>query len=267
MMKSALRVCAPAFLLGSAPALAAQDMPQEVMAAAGEALAESWAADPLSPEQEARVPAATKVVDSLFPIGTYREMMTGTIGPMTQSMVGAASQVPFSVMSAAIGLSDEETEGMSDATIGEVMALIDPAFEERVALSSGLSTELLNTVVDRIEPSIRAGLMRAYASRFTEAQLTEMQGFFETETGSEFARQNYLIFVDPQFISAMGEAMPVIMEVMPDIAAKLEEDMAALPAPRSYSDLSEDERQQLADLLGMTQEQLEERESELFGEF
>jgi hypothetical protein len=266
-MKSALRVFASALLLGSAPALAAQDMPQEVMAAAGEAMAESWAADPLTPEQEARVPAATKVVDSLFPVGTYREMMNDTIGPMTRSMVGAASQVPFSVMSASIGLSEEEAEGMSDATIGEVMALIDPAFEERVALSSGITTDLMDAVVDRIEPSMRAGLMRAYASRFTEAQLTEMQGFFETETGASFAKQSYLIFADPQVISAMGEAMPVIMEVMPDIMTKLEEDMAALPAPRSYSDLSEDEQQQLADLLGMTQEQLQERESELFGEF
>jgi hypothetical protein len=223
-----------------------------------------FVADPLSSEQEERLPEAMKVVDSVFPAGTYRTMMDDSVKPMMGSMMGAADQLPMSMMGQMLGLSSEEVTAMGDATIGDIMEIMDPAYDQRINLSSQLSIDLMDAVVDQIEPPLRAGLTRAYAVKFTSDQLAEMNAFFATETGSYYASQSFLIFTDPQVMAAMSDMMPVMMEQIPELTRKLEADMAALPAPRMYEDLSETEKGQLAELLGMSEAELEERQSSLF---
>ena len=228
------------------------------------ALSNMFEADPLTQEQQARLPAALKIIDQVFPVGTYRTMMDESVKPMMSSMFGATEQLPVSMMGGLLGLSPDEVTAMGDTTIGEVMAIMDPAFEQRTALSAQLSIDLLDSVVDTIEPPVRAGLARAYAVKFTDQQLEEMHAFFSTETGSYFASQSFLIFTDPQVMAAMSDMMPVMMEQIPPLAEKLEADMAELPAPRQYSDLTAAQRSTLADLLGMTPAELEERQNSLF---
>ena len=237
---------------------------QQASEALSSALANMFVADPLSSEQEERLPEAMKVVDSVFPAGTYRTMMDDSVKPMMGSMMGAADQLPMSMMGQMLGLSSEEVTAMGDATIGDIMEIMDPAYDQRINLSSQLSIDLMDAVVDQIEPPLRAGLTRAYAVKFTSDQLAEMNAFFATETGSYYASQSFLIFTDPQVMAAMSDMMPVMMEQIPELTRKLEADMAALPAPRMYEDLSETEKGQLAELLGMSEAELEERQSSLF---
>lgn len=229
-----------------------------------QAMADAFAAEPLTAEQETRVPAAVAVVDQVFPEGTYRRMMDESLKPMMGSLFGSTSALPVAIIGEAIGIAPDEVEVMGDTTIGEIMEIVDPVWQERSGLVSNLTLELMDGIVDQVEPPMRAGLARAYAVRFTDQQLAELSAFFATETGAYYAGESYIIFTDPQVMGAMQEMVPAMMEMVPELTRKMEERMAALPEMRSYTDLSEVERDRLASLLGLTREALEEKEGGFF---
>jgi len=230
-----------------------------------EAMAKAFAAEPLTDEQEARVPAAMLVVDKIFPDGAYGRMIGDAVKPMMSSLLGSSSALPFVMVAELIGVPAAEVEDMGETTVAQVMAIVDPAWEERTVVTTDLTLELLEGIVAQVEPPMRAGLARAYAVRFTNAQLAELSAFFETETGGYYAGESFIIFADPQVMSAMQAMMPAMMNIVPELTKKMEERMAALPPVRRYSELNESERRELAGLFGMTLEELEESRGTFLG--
>lgn len=154
-------------------------------------MAEIFKADPLTPEQEARLPAAEAVVMKIFPPGTYMKITT-----------------------------DETMRWMTE-------------------------------IMDKVEPEFRDGLGHAYAVRFDASELAEMSRFFATPAGEHYAAESMLIMTDPQVMSKMSKMMPMMMEAMPEMAAAIQERTAALPAPKSAEDLTDEERAKLAELMGV----------------
>ncbi|MGB7373406.1 DUF2059 domain-containing protein [Pontixanthobacter sp.] len=225
----------------------------EVMALLGD----MFQADPLTAEQEALLPLALVTVDQVFPEGTYRTLMEETMQPMFDSMFGTMGEWPVATFARIGGLPDDEVAGLGDTTLQEITEIVDPAFGERTRLSGQAAVEMITNLVDQIEPSYRAGLARAYAVRFTRTQLTELNAFFETPTGKYYAGQSMLIYADPQVMAAMNEMMPAMMEMLPAMMAEMETRTAALPAPKTYDDLTADERTRLSELLGVSEGDLE----------
>ncbi|MEO1730327.1 MAG: DUF2059 domain-containing protein, partial [Pseudomonadota bacterium] len=109
-------------------------------------------------------------------------------------------------------------------------------------------------------------LARAYAVRFTEEELADLDAYFATEVGKKYAAESFLIFSDPQVMSAMNEMMPAMMETMPTMMGSVGEMASKYPKGRTFSDLNPEEQDRLAALLGTTLEDLAanepERESE-----
>jgi len=101
-----------------------------------------------------------------------------------------------------------------------------------------------------MEPDVRAGLIEAYARRFTTAQLTELDRFFSTPTGNSFAAQSMLVYMDPAVMTRMQKMMPKIMEMMPDMIKKMQTATAAFPPMPKDSKLTKEQRDKLAALLG-----------------
>jgi hypothetical protein len=217
-------------------------------------------AEPLSAEQEARIPAAEQVVARIFPPGTYARMMNDTMKPMMDNIMGSFMDAPMSEIAKLSGLPADQLPQMGEGSLREVMAILDPAFEERTRLMSGVTMQLVSDMMVEIEPSYRAGLARAYASRFTEAELADMAAYFATPTGAKYAAESMLINTDPQVMSTMNEMMPTMMRLMPDMMAKAKEAEAQFPPPRSFSDLSPAEQARLAELLGTSVEELRKNE-------
>lgn len=56
-----------------------------------------------------------------------------------------------------------------------------------------------------------------------------MNDFFATDTGSAFARDYMMVFVDPEMMQSMMSMVPEMMQAMPDIMKKVEEATAHLP--------------------------------------
>jgi hypothetical protein len=61
-------------------------------------------------------------------------------------------------------------------------------------------------------------------------------------------------------MSSMNEMMPAVMQRMPGIMDTITETSEKFPQGRSYSDLTDGEKSRLADLLGVSEDELSESE-------
>jgi hypothetical protein len=243
----------------AAPPLAAQDTASDAPTAMANIFGK---AEPLTAEQEARIPAAEQVVARIFPPGTYAKMMNDTMKPMMDNIMGSFMDVPMSEIAKLSGLPAEELPAMGEGSLREVAAILDPAFEERTRLMSNVTMQLVADMMVEVEPTYRAGLARAYAARFTEAELADLAAYFATPTGAKYAAESMLINTDPQVMSTMNEMVPTMMRLMPEMMAKAKEAEAQLPPPRTFSDLTPAEQARLAELLGVSVEELRKSEPE-----
>lgn len=219
-------------------------------------------AAPLSPGQQAALPLAEEVVAQVFPEGTYARMMGETMEPMMESMIGSFTDLPVNQIVKLTGLYGEDFSQLGEGTVDEVMGIVDPAFDQRSQEIGDVTIGLVTEVMTEIEPAYRAGLARAYAVRFDQAELADLKRYFATPVGSKYARESMLIYADPQVMSAMNELMPAIMNLMPRMIERMDAINASLPEPRRYSQLSAEEQARLARLLGVTPEALREAEPE-----
>lgn len=193
-------------LLAPVPALA-QETPVPATAPAA-------AIDP------ARAALADEVVAALVPDGIYLRLMRDKFPKMMDAMMAQMGSMP----AADFG----ETGG---GNVSDAARKKDPAFDERMRIMSKVMGEEMGIVMAKLEPRVRAGLGRAFARKFTVAQLTDMAAFFATPSGKAFADDYLAMFVDPEMMREMAGAAPEMMRAMPEIMKKVEAATAHLPPP------------------------------------
>lgn len=214
-------------------------------------------ADPLTEEQEARVPTAQAVVLKLFPEGTYSKMMDETMKPMFEGIMGEmGGGTPALALANLTGLSPLDLAELEDAKLSEALALLDPQANERNAAMTDVTLTMLTGIFDKIEPAYRSGLARAYAVRFSQEELVELDAYFQTPVGAKYAAESFLIYADPQVMESMNEMMPMMMEMMPGLMESMEKVGERYPEGRNFSDLADAEKEQLATLLGVSMDDL-----------
>lgn len=205
-------------------------------------------AAPLDP---ARLAAAQRTVDRIFPSGTYARIMRGSMDGVMRTVIDSLGTVSVQQIAALAGLPDEDVAKLGDGTLDQVMAIYDPAYRQRTETTMRVVMERMAGVMGKLEPEMRAGLARAYAGRFDERQLGELNAFFATPTGAAYAEQSMTIFLDPQVMQSAQKMMPLLLEELPAIQEAAIEATAKLPAPRTTCDLGKDEKARLAKLLGL----------------
>jgi hypothetical protein len=217
---------------------------------------QAFAAPPLTPEEEARLPAASEAVASVMPDGIYARMMKDVMGGMFGALADELDTMPSNEIAGKLNVLPEQVEEYDKAVRKEITDLIDPAFSQRGKLSMEAMTASLTNVMAEMEPDVRSGLARAYAQRFTAEQLADINAFFATPTGAVYASESMLVFTDPQAMAGSMEALPKVMDAMPTMIASMAEATAELPLERGFADLSEGERARLAELTGLSMEEL-----------
>ena len=176
--------------------------------------------------EPATIAAAERAVAKLVPDGVYARMMRDQMPQLMDAMLGQA----FGMSAKDMGIGDDTS------TIGDSATNDDPQFRERVGISTRVMMEEMGTVMGGLEPRVRTGLSRAFARKFTRTQLDDMNAFFATSSGSAFASEYLVTFVEPELMTEMMSAMPELMKAMPAIVAKVEAATAHLPpAPKSES--------------------------------
>ena len=196
----------------------------------------------------AREEAAQATVDYLFPEGIYERMMRGTMEQMTGQMMESMMDMPMRNLIAQMGLPEDKVAELGEASMREMMEVLDPHFLERMQLTNSVMMDGMIDVMASMEPAMREGLTEAYADKFTAAELNELTAFFATPTGTKYAENAMLIFMDPKMMAKMQESMPKIMEAMPGLIGKVKEATAHLPPPRKPEDLTEEERERIINL-------------------
>ena len=223
--------------------------------AAFEMMRTMFETEPLTPDEERRVPAARSLVDTIMPAGFYGdmmgEMMDGTLRPMFAMFSG-----PDFVIAERTGKDMSDLEDLSEEDREQLAAILDPAYDQRgEAMMDAMMTMLTGTFAV-IEEPIKEGLSRAYARRFTSDQMTEIADFFATDTGALYATESMKLFADPEVMGASMKAMPAVFAQMGDMTEAMQAAEAELPAKRSYADLTPQQRTTATRLLGITEDEL-----------
>ena len=261
-MKKTVNAMAAAALVCAVPTAAQEDpehsesamSPGDLDEFAG-MMAGLFQTEPLTEEQNARLPAAQAVVGEMMPDGFYGEMMAGMMDKMLRPMLTMFSQPEF-VLGARLAVDAETIEALEEAEQAELTAMLDPAYQARGDAMVAVLTSRMGGMFTAMEGPMREGLSKAYAVRFDDAQLADIAAFFATPTGGEYARESMALFADPQVMQASMQALPAMMSGFGDIESAMREAMAALPAERGYGDLTEAQRERMAELLDVDPAQL-----------
>jgi Uncharacterized protein conserved in bacteria (DUF2059) len=257
--------------------LAAQDEGAEAdaseAAAAGDPMADAmgmlgamFPAEPLTTEQEARLPQANRIITRMIPEGTLGEMMGGMfdkiMGPMTAALdapANATVQKGIGVSPASIGLSDEQA--------AEIAALLDPAYAERHKREMAVMPTMMRDMMTVMEPTMRKAMSELYAIHFSQKELDDIETFFLTDSGAAYARKSFTMSSDPRIISASMESLPQMMEAFGDFEKKITAASADLPPKRSFADLPDAQKAKIAEMTGLSIAEIEEMLAENEGEF
>jgi Uncharacterized protein conserved in bacteria (DUF2059) len=183
------------------------------------------AADP------ARIAAAKPVIDKLWPIGTYRRMMDGSMSKIMDSMMESMMGMKASDIIGPMDKSGKASEAAGTKSMGELAMKADPNFRERTRLMMDAMMSGMIPIMEKIEPQVRENLTKIYARRFSAVELADMGTFFQTPSGKAYAEQSMLVFMDPEMIQGMQAFVPELMKSMPDILKKAEAATKHLPPP------------------------------------
>jgi Uncharacterized protein conserved in bacteria (DUF2059) len=173
----------------------------------------------------ARLNAAKPVIEKLWPLGTYRRMMDGTMSKMMDAMLEMSFGMKASDVDPTLGSKKGET------TVGDMATDADPHFRERMRIGMDVMLREILPLMEKVEPVVRDNLTRVYARDFTVEQLDDMNRFLSTPTGQAYGKQWMMTFSDPEMIKSMQSFAPELIKAMPKIVKKVEKATAHLPKP------------------------------------
>lgn len=185
----------------------------------------------VEPIDESRLAAAKPVVDRLWPLGTYRRMMDGTMSKLIDSMMDSMMGMRAADLVGPVDKSGGAAKTMGNRSMGEIASESDPHFRERMKIMMDTMMGEMLPIMERLEPQIRENMSTIYARKFSVSQLGDMATFFATPTGKIFAEQSMLVFMEPEMIQGMQAFMPELMKAMPGMMKKVEAATAHLPMP------------------------------------
>jgi hypothetical protein len=238
-LKSALAICAA---LGGSAASAAP--PAESADPAAQIATASASPAPVEPE---RLRLARQTIDFVWPLGTYKRLMSGAMDQMMNQMMGSIFDTKLKDMvdPGSKEMSAEERK-VAETTMREAIASKDPHFEERLRITNRVMMEEIGTIMTKVEPAVREALATVYARKFTSAQLQDLNSFFATPTGRFYASESMMLFMDPELMKSMMTMMPEFLKAMPAIQQKLKKATAHLPEPPKENE-EEDEAKEAQD--------------------
>lgn len=204
---------------------------------------------PIDPAQLALGQAAAA---KLLPEGAYGKMMNQLLKNFLKPMLALEPGMSGTKIVSKTGIDHDFADALTEDQRNAVADIFDP---DRQARSEGLLALLGPIMLEAskaLEPPMREGIARAYARKFSAAQLGEINSFFATPSGAAFAAESFAIQADPEVLSATMQAMPIMLTKIMDSASGLEAKMKTLPQERELSELSAADLDKLAKLLSTT---------------
>lgn len=203
----------------------------------------------LPPIDPARLTLAQQTMGALIPAGSLERMMDNLYGKMFKTIMGEFGGQSDLMLSIQTGVESEQIAKLDEATKGKVADMFDPHRNEREDQITKVVKPLISEVLGDMEPPMREGLAKAYARKFTAAQLTDLNGFLATPTGALYANEWMALQADPEVMVAVVKAVPPLITKFIDRAPELEKDFKDLPKEKQLSDFDDKELAKLAKLM------------------
>jgi hypothetical protein len=246
--QAAPAIATPALLLANPPAGGSDAGGSE--AAIMEMFAQLFDTGEQTPIDPAQLALGQVTAARLLPDGAYGAMMDQMMGQIIKLIMAMdPGMSPYRIASMT-GVDVEAAEKLTEAQRNAVVAILDPNRQARSEATLGVFRPMMIDIGKTLEGPLREGLARAYARKFSAAQLNEVNAFFATPGGAAFAAQSFAIQGDPEVLAATFKALPVMLTKFMGSTTDLEAQMKALPQERKLSELNEGELKQLAGLLG-----------------
>lgn len=245
-------IAADAMVEDTAPASAEAEEMQQAMAM----MSAMFPAEPLTAEQETRLPQAQRIVGRMIPDGTMAEMMGSMFDSMLGPIMQASGSPAAAIVTTGTGLTTSDL-GLTTEQTQELATLFDPAWAERQKREMELFPGVMAEMMNALEPGMRKAMAELYAINFTPQELNEIETFFLTDAGTSFARKSFTMSSDPRMMSATMEMMPAVMGTIGLLEQKVIAATADLPAKRGFAELTPAEQAKVAELTGVSIEEIE----------
>lgn len=213
----------------------------------------------LPPVEPARLTLAQTTMGALIPAGSLERMMDNLYGKMFKTIMGEMGGESDLMISIKTGVESEKIAALDDATKGKIADVFDPNRQEREDQINKVIKPLISEVLTDMEPPMRAGMAKAYARKFSATQLTELNAFLATPTGTAYGNDWMALQADPEVMLAVIKAVPPLISKFIDRAPQIEKDMKELPKEKQLADLSDAELSKLAKLMKVDVKTLKEQ--------
>ena len=203
----------------------------------------------LPPIEPARLALAQQTMGQLVPGGSLEKMMDNLYGKMFKTLMGEFGGQSDLMLSIKTGVESEKIAALDEATKTKVADMFDPHRKEREEQITRVIKPLISEVLSDMESPMREGMAKAYARKFSAAQLTDLNGFLATPTGTLYANEWMALQADPEVMLAIIKAVPPLITKFIDRAPQIEKDMKELPKEKQLADFDDKQLTQLARLM------------------
>jgi len=198
-------------------------------------------------------------VDVSSPRLGIEKMVDNLYGKMFKTLMGEFGGQSDMMLSIKTGVESDQIAKLDEPTKGKVADMFDPHRKEREDQITRVIKPLISEALADMEPPMRSGLAKAYARKFTGAQLTDLNGFLASPTGRIYASEWMALQADPEVMLAVIKAVPPLITKFIDRAPEIEKDFKELPKEKQLSDFTDKDLAQLAKLMKVDVKVLKEQ--------
>ena len=213
----------------------------------------------LPPIEPARLSLAQQSMGALIPAGSLEKMIDNLYGKMLKTILGELGGQSDLMLSIKTGVESDKIATLDEATKTKIADIFDPHRKEREDQITKVLKPLISEALTDLERPMRDGMAKAYARKFSAAQLTDLNSFLATPTGSLYASEWMALQADPEVMVAVMKALPPMVTKFMDRGPQIEKDMKELPKEKQLSDFSDKELAALAKLMKVDVKVLKEQ--------
>jgi hypothetical protein len=204
---------------------------------------------PAAPASPRALALADRIALAQIPPGAYGRMFDGMASSINQQMVNSMLQTPVRDLAMLGGLSEAQVAPLGEATLRQIVELVDPAFEARTAAVTQVTMEVMGELFTAMEPELRRVFAGVYARRYSEADLEAIAAFYATPAGTRFAATQLELMADPAVQQATADLMPRMLKALAGAGERVERATKHLPPPRTVRDMTPAEQAEALALL------------------
>ena len=213
----------------------------------------------LPPIEPARLSLAQQTMGALIPPGSLEKMIDNLYGKMFKTIMAELGGQSDLMLSIKTGVESDKIATLDEATKTKVADIFDPHRKEREDQITRVIKPLISEALTDLERPMREGMAKAYARKFSAAQLTDLNSFLATPTGRLYANEWMALQADPEVMVAVMKALPPMVTKFMNRGPQIEKDMKELPKEKQLSDFSDKELASLAKLMKVDVKVLKEQ--------